>query len=141
MEQFRTRETEPVAVSPEEYPMKEAENISDPVDDVLRYEKIGANDLTKWEEAHGKYGVEYFGIKEIVKEFPVSAQFGVIDGYLKSKSSSPAEYQELLNEMEREIGSLKLDKYSRIQKLSNYVKILQKYDEIKRKKETFRWGA
>jgi len=140
MEQFRERtvETSP-EVAPEEYPMKETENVSESDLTAINQNGLEANDLEKWEKANGKYGVEFFGIKEIVKNFPVSAQFGVIDGFLKSKTNTPDGYQSLLNEIEREIGSSNLKPYERIQKISNYIRIVKKYDEIKRKKDAFKF--
>jgi len=142
MEQFRSRAAEPTepTTTPDDFPMKETENVSESDQTAINQDKAVANDLETWEKANGKYGVEYFGIKEIVKEFPVSAQFGVIDGYLRSKSTSPAEYQSLLSSLEKEIGSTDLKTYERIKKLSDYIRIVKKYDEAKKKKEMFMFG-
>jgi len=142
MEAFRERSVEVATDVPtaDEYKMKETENVSESDLTTINQDGAVSNDLEKWEKVNGKYGVEYLGIKEIVKEFPASAQFGVIDGYLRSKSTSPAEYQSLLTSIEREIGSSELKSYERLQKLSNYVKLVKKFDEAKKKKEAFAAG-
>lgn len=111
----------------------------DAVDEVKR-----ADPLEDWETRNGKYGIEFFGIKEIAGQVPYRLYFGTIDGYIKSEIASrglersPSSWQEILSEMENEIGSTKLDVYSRLKRLSEYALVLKRYRAAKEKKEAFR---
>ncbi len=101
------------------------------------------NALSNWELEHGKYGVELFGIKEVIKEFPYGMQFGAIDNWIKAEIAerglepSPKAYQRLLEELESETGTEDIDVYDKMKKLSEYIKVIKKYREIKKKKESF----
>lgn len=102
------------------------------------------SELEKWEVQNGKYGHEYLGIKEISKEFPYNAQFSQLDKYIKAEmeergyDKTPKAWQDILAEIEGEIGSSKLDAIKRLGKLTNYIKVLQKFKAAKKMKESFR---
>lgn len=101
------------------------------------------NALSNWELQNGRYGVELFGIKEVVGEFPYKMQFGAIDNWIKAEIAerglepSPKAYQRLLEELESETGTEDIDVYEKMKKLSEYIKVIKKYREIKKKKESF----
>jgi hypothetical protein len=142
---FREKPAEPTELVKIESP--ETPNVVEGVDGTPTDEPTleeRASQLDDWELTNGKYGAEYFGIKEIVKEFPLRAHFGAVDEYIKSEikarswEKNTENYQKILNEMENEIGSRSLDTYTRLKKLFDYVNIAKKIDELKRKKEMFR---
>lgn len=97
--------------------------------------------LEEWEIEHGKYGLEFFNIKEIAGEFPLKMQFSVVDKYIKGLlqdgEMTPGRYQEAIDNIEKEIGSSKLGVYERLKKLADYVRIVGKMDELKKKREQF----
>lgn len=100
--------------------------------------------LERWEMEHGKYGVELFGIKEIVKEFPYGMQFGAIDGYIKAEikekglEPSPKAYMKILAELEEETGTKDVEEITKMKKLFEYIKIVRKFNDLKKKKEAFK---
>lgn len=104
--------------------------------------EIKTDTLEKWETMHGKYGLEYFGIKNIANTFPISMQFNQIDKFIKSELSergmdaTPQAWQDILAELEGEVGKEK-DSYKRLQKLSNYLKVLSKMKALKKLKEKY----
>lgn len=97
--------------------------------------------LEEWEIKNGKYGLEFFNIKEIAGEFPLKMQFSVVDKYIKGLlqdgEMTPGRYQEAIDNIEKEIGSSKLGVYERLKKLADYVRIVGKMDELKKKREQF----
>lgn len=100
--------------------------------------------LEEWEIKNGKYGLEFFNIKEIAGEFPLKMQFSAVDKYIKGLlqegglKMTPGRYQETIDAIEKEIGSAKLGVYERMKKLSEYVKIISKMDDLKKKRESLR---
>lgn len=102
------------------------------------------NALENWEMEHGKYGVELFGIKEVVGEFPYKMQFGALDNYIKAEikekglEPSPKTYMKILAELEAETGTRDTETLTKMKKLYDYVQIVKKFNEIKRKKEMFK---
>lgn len=101
--------------------------------------------LDQWETENGKYGADFFGIKEIVKTFPLSVQFGAVDGYIKAEiqergwEKTTENYQKILSEIEGEIRTSRLETYARLKRLSEYVAVMKKMSELKKKKESFRF--
>jgi len=99
--------------------------------------------LDNWELNNGKYGLSFLGIKEIGKTFPVSAQFGVIDKYIKGEmeangyDKTPEKWQEILKELETEIGSEKLNVYERLKKLVSLIGIIKKQNSLKEKRKLY----
>lgn len=100
--------------------------------------------LERWETEHGKYGVELFGIKEVMGEFPYKMQFGALDNYIKSElkergiEPSTKTYQDILAELEDETGTKDAEVLTKMKKLFEYIKIVRKFNEIKKKKEMFK---
>lgn len=100
--------------------------------------------LDDWELEHGKYGLEAFQIKEIAKEFPYKMQFGALDSYIKSQieergwSKSTKHYQAILEELMKETGTEDMEEIGRLKKLYDYVNIVKKYNDLRKKKESFR---
>jgi len=135
---FRTVE----APQPEPTPEKPAEVtgiVNDP-DGVPKEPKASA--LDDWETLHGKYGHEYFGIKNIAGTFPMNTYFSQVDKYIRAEiaergiDATPEAWQNVLKEVESELGVEK-DAYKRLQKLSNYLKILAKMKQLKKQKESY----
>lgn len=100
--------------------------------------------IDDWELQHGKYGIEALQIKEISKEFPYRAQFGVVDSYIRAEieergwSKSTKHYQQVLQELMQETGTEEMEEIGRLKKLHDYVNIVKKYKELRKKKEMFR---
>lgn len=149
MEPFRTREPEAPVTHYDEPGATETKNVVN--DTEHRGITSGgdfneSNPLENWEIQNGKYGLEYLGIKEIAKEFPLKMQFGEVDKYIKAEirargyDITPESWQKILSEMETEIGSSKLNAYERMKKLSEFVRIVKRFDEIKKKKAAFSSG-
>jgi hypothetical protein len=134
---FRTREVEKIEV-----PEKPAE-VTGIVEKKEEVFDNNSDNLESWEITNGKYGLDYFGIKEIGKTFPLNAQFGLIDKYIKDELSlkgydkTTKGYQEILDSIEKEIGSSKLSAYERLKKLSGYVRAIKRFEDAKKKKELY----
>lgn len=95
--------------------------------------------LEEWEIKNGKYGLDFFDIKEIAGEFPLKVHFAEVDKYIKGLlekdgNLTPGRYQEALDAIEKEIGSSKLGVYERLKKLADYVKIVKKMDDLSERK-------
>lgn len=125
-------------------PVKETQNIAEGKEDVAISGEIPERDqLSDWETTNGKYGAEYLGIREISKQFPYNAQFGLLDKYINEELSerglkrTTEGYQSILSEIENEIGSGKLDTFERLKRLSDYVRVMKKFREAKKKREEF----
>lgn len=104
--------------------------------------EVASDSLEAWELNNGKYGLSYLGIKEIGKTFPISMHFSQIDKYIKAEiaerglDATPKTWQDILAEIEGEIGKEK-DSYKRLQKLSDYLKVLSKLKNLKKLKEKY----
>lgn len=103
------------------------------------------NTLDIWEGLHrNKYGTEYFNIKNIAHEFPLKAQFGSIDKFIKSEMESKdmemniQNYEKIISDIENEIGTTSTETYKRMQKIFNYIKTVRKYRELKKKKDAYK---
>lgn len=101
--------------------------------------------LDIWEGLHSrKFGEDYFNIREISHTFPIKAEFGYIDKMIKAEMTEKGlemntkNYQDFLAEIEREIGTDKLDSFKRINRIFQYLKTLSKFKEIRAKKEAFK---
>lgn len=131
---------EPVAESKPETPTPVTGVVSDP-DSVPR--EPSASTLDEWETLHGKYGLEYLGIKEIGKTFPLSMQFAQVDKYIRGEMAergidpTPKAWQDILAEIEGELGKEK-DSYKRLRKLSEYLKVIGKIKNLEKLKEKYR---
>lgn len=136
-EAFRTAQ-----ISHESEPEKPAEVTGIVEDKESIPHEVTASTLEEWETINGKYGLEYMGIKEIGKTFPLSMQFSQIDKYIKAEMAergldpTPKSWQDILAELEGELGKEK-DSYKRLQKLSDYLKVLKKIKELEEKKKSY----
>ncbi len=90
------------------------------------------------------YPQDYFGVKEIYKEDKIiKMQIGLVDKFIKQTLSKEGKemnndnWQETLDEIERTIGTTKLEVYERLRKISEYIKVIQKYNNIKELKESY----
>ena len=103
------------------------------------------NNIEIWEGLNRrKFGHDYFNIREFAHEFPLKANFGLIDKYVKGELETRSyektiqNYEKVLQEIESEIGSSNLEVFSRIQKIVGYIKAVQRLNEAKRKKELYK---
>ena len=102
------------------------------------------NALENWETSNGiKYGVELLGLKEVIGEFSFKMQFGTLDKYIREEigergwEPNPKHYQDILAELENETGTVDVETYAKLKKISEYIKVVRKYRELKKKKEAF----
>lgn len=100
--------------------------------------------LDIWEGLHNrKFGEDYFNIREISHTFPIKAEFGFIDKMIKAEMTerglemNTKNYQDFLADIEKEIGTDRIDTYKRINRIFQYLKTLQKYKEIKKRKDSY----
>lgn len=106
--------------------------------------ELKPSSLSDWETVNGKYGLAYLGIKNIASTIPVKFNFSTVDNFIKAElevkgyDQTPESWQNVLKELEEELGTSKLDAIERLQRLANYIKVVKKYREIKAKKESFR---
>lgn len=141
---FRTASQEP-EVAPQE-PVKVELTDSGNRDKAIseRPDLSTESELDRWEIQNGKYGLEYLGIKEIAKEFPYSADFSVLDNYIKESlkergyDKTPERWQDVLREIEDEIGTKNLNAIDRLKRLSQYVKVAKKMNELKKLKDSYK---
>lgn len=98
-----------------------------------------------WEGLHRtKFIEDHFNIKEYASEFPLKMQVSHIDKYIKSELESRQyeknidNYQKILQEIEEEAGSERLETFTRLKKISEYLKVLNKYNSIKEQKEAYK---
>jgi hypothetical protein len=137
-EVFRVRESEEIK---EAVPEKPAD-VTGIVEDKEEFFSNDSSDLDKWETANGKYGLEYLGIKEISKEFPMKMQFQIIDKYIKEEMGdydrTPQRWQDILKNLEAEFGTEKLNAVERLKKLATVINILKKQKQDKKKLELYK---
>ena len=100
--------------------------------------------LDIWEGMHHrKYATEYFNLGNIDGEFNLKMETSVIDKYIKGELDNRKyekninNWQEILSEIEKEIGSERMELFSRIKKIVGYIKIVNKYNEFKHKKDSY----
>lgn len=111
---------------------------SDAVDEVIH-----ESPLDEWEMEHGKYGHEYFDIKEIAHEFPLKANFGIVDKYIREiiteegNELTKDEWQKKIVEIEAEANSLKLKPYERVKRLADYIKVIKKIRDLEKRKKLY----
>lgn len=145
-EPFRRRVEAPI--EPDIAPPAPIENKSDKLrgdetkasDELTSDEKI----LDIWEGLNRrKFITDYFDIGNIDGEFNLKMDTSVIDKYIKgeleklSYEKNIENYQKLLQEIEEEIGSRPLELFSRIKKITGFIKAVNRLEEAKRKKELY----
>ena len=143
MEAFRIRETEPQTEERVLEPTETVGIVEDKEDISIKTEPVKHDQLTDWETKNGKYGLEIFNIKEISNEFPLKVNFSIIDKYIKSEietrnyEKNTNNYQKILEEIESEIDTSRLESFSRLQRIAEYIKVLNKLYEAKKLKEKY----
>jgi len=108
-------------------------------------ETMDEKTLDIWEGLHRrKYATEYFDIGNIDGEFNLKMETSIIDKYIKGELESK-EYEKntdnwkaILSEIEKEIGSDRMELFSRIKKIVGYIKVLNKLRQTKSLKEKYR---
>lgn len=105
---------------------------------------IEENKLDIWEGLNRrKYGVDLFNIRATHETFPISAQFTFIDKFIKGEieerqyEKNTKNYDNILKEFEAEAGTENLETYKRLSRLFEFIKVVKKYREIKKKKELY----
>ena len=145
---FRGAQSDTAPQPIETAPIQEDKGV--PLEELTGKETSGALDdvdlsLEVWEnENKRKYGIDYFDIRETSNEFPIKAQFGFVDKFVKSEiesrglKSSKENYAKILSEIENEIGTKDMERFKRLQRIFNYIQVMKKYRDIKEKRESFK---
>lgn len=110
-------------------------------------DKIGETKLDKldlWEgESKKKYVNEYFNTHNIAHEFVWKMPTSEIDKFIRQELDSKEyektteNYKSILSEIEKEIGSEKLELSKRLQKLVGYIRALNKLYKARKLKESY----
>jgi hypothetical protein len=91
-----------------------------------------------------KYAVDYFNVRETAEEFMVKMPVAEINKFimaeLKSRDYAMTvdNYKSLLAEIEGEIGSDKLELFKRFNKLTGYIRAINKLNKAKELKEKYK---
>jgi hypothetical protein len=100
--------------------------------------------LEIWEGEHKrKFVTEYFDIGNIDGEFNLRMDTSVIDKYIKNElenrkyEKNTENWEKILQEIEMEIGSQRMELFSRIKKIVGYIKAVNRLEEAKKKKELY----
>lgn len=114
--------------------------------DVPQVKDLGQSDrLDVWETNNRReYAQDYFGIRETAHIFPMSMQWKYIDKYIKGEinnlgyENTKENYEKIISEIEEEIGSKNLISHKRLQRLSDYIKVIQKQKKLKEQQDKFK---
>lgn len=96
-----------------------------------------------YEREQGKFLPNYFDVKNTAHVFPVKAELGYIDKYIKSEIAlremelTASNYEKILAEIEEELGTKDKERFKRINRIFNYIKVVSKYQEIKQKRDAY----
>jgi len=103
---------------------------------------VDEKNVDVWEGLHRTKFIEsHFDIKEYAGEFPLKMQVSHIDKYIKNELSTREyepnidNYQKILQEIEEEAGSERLETFTRLKRISEYLKVLNKFESLKEKKD------
>lgn len=96
--------------------------------------------LEAWEtEGKKKYVNEYFDTHNIASDFSAKMLLGTIDKFVRAEMEEGKydktidNYKKILQDIESEIGSDRLELFERFRKLTGYIKALGRLREIKKK--------
>lgn len=145
-EPFRTRTAEPTGEEPKELHSDQKS------DDLQGNETPTRNPLTEeektldiWEGLNNcKYLSDYFKIKAYEGEFSLKMQTSQIDKYIRAELETRGyeknidNYKKVLQEIESEIGSDRLETFKRITKITGYIRALKRLNEAKKRKELYK---
>ena len=102
------------------------------------------HNLDIWEGLNRtKFVVDYFGVKEYADEFGLKMQTATIDKFIKGElekrgyEKNIENYKSILQEIENEIGSSRLELFARIKKITGYASALARLYKAKLLKESF----
>jgi len=90
-----------------------------------------------------KYVNEFFNIKEYAEEFGLKMQTAAIDKYVRSElekrswEKNTDNWEKVLGEIEEEIGSGRMELFSRISKITGYVRAINRLYKAKELKEKY----
>ena len=100
--------------------------------------------LDIWEGMNNrKFVTEYFNIGNIDGEFNLKMDTSVIDKYIKAELENRKyeknidNWKAVLEEVEAEIGSSRMELFSRIKKIAGFIKAVNRLNEAKKKKELY----
>ena len=148
MEVFRERivripETEEPISVPVQTP-NETEGKPDPNVRGLKDSGDIITNVEVWEgENNKKYINQYFNTHNISHEFTVKMPTSEIDKYIKGELESRGyekttdNYENILREIESEIGSGKLELFKRLQKIVGYIRAINKLNKAKELKARY----
>lgn len=91
-----------------------------------------------------KYATDYFGLRDIsAGDFKIKMDLSRIDKYLKEEiktkeyDSTITNYKNLIAEIESKINSTMLSPQKRLQKIINYISLMQKMQKLEEQKKAF----
>jgi hypothetical protein len=100
--------------------------------------------LEIWEGLHRrKYATEYFDLGNIDGEFNLKMDTSIIDKFVKGELDSKEyeknteNWKKILQDIETEIGSERMELFSRIKRIVGYIRVVNKYRQAKLLKEKF----
>ncbi len=100
--------------------------------------------LEAWEfEGKKKYVNEYFDTHNIYNDFSSKMQISAIDKFVrgeleeKKQAKTIANYKKILQDIESEIGSDRLELFERFKKLNGYIKAIRRLRDVKKKLGTY----
>ena len=142
-EVFKTAQSSEVVATPQEIgPVQpEAKEISS--ENQSTPQDIERLDLFEAERGH-KYAEDYFGFRDLIAgDWKLKMDVLRVDKYIKETLQkkdydyTTTLYKNALSEMESEIGSRVLTPQKRLQKIINYIGIMQKIDQAQERKKSF----
>ncbi len=144
MTEFRQRVEAPVAESSlvePETPVVLSENKNG---DSLKDTGTEASELEVWEtENRRKYSVDYFDAKSLSADFNTKMLLSRVDKFIKSELESKEyaktteNYRSLLNEIESYLGSSRMELYTRLNRITSYIDVINKENALKKLKESY----
>lgn len=105
--------------------------------------KVDSMPLDVYEKENGKLLPSVFDVKNLAHTFPLKAELGAINNYIRSEiearkmESNKENFEKILSEIEEQIGTKEVERLKRINRIFNYVKVLNKYNQIKEKKNSY----
>lgn len=141
MEPFKTRVEPERVIKHEEKPTEYQQRELTEKDDipVKEFDK-----LEVWEaEKQKKYVNELLDTHEIGHEFKWKMPIGMIDKYIRSEmderkySKTIENYKSILAEIESELGTERMETWARIQRITGWIRIIQKQAELNKKKKLY----
>jgi hypothetical protein len=102
------------------------------------------SDLEIWEGLNRtKFINDFFDVRAYEGEFNLKMQTATIDKYIKSElekrgyQKNTENWKKIMSEIESEIGSDRMEKFKRINRITNYIKVLNKLYAAKELKNKY----